>query len=154
MVNDSYTIAAQPDFPRNLTVTVDAEDTADTMGILTVSYRDINGTTQSGTLMPVADQTVFGTFVCSYIYSITGSGWAIDGVEATNDTVKIGVGDTFDVPLKYHRLQCQIASYLLNKQGAEGETRHSENGIDRTYETADVPPSMLTSVIPFVGVLK
>ncbi len=150
MVNDSYTISAQPDFPRNLTVTVNSEDSADTMGILTVSYRDVDGTTQSGTLTPVADQTAFGTFVCSHIYSITGSGWEIDG---TNDTIKIGVGDTFDVPIKYHYLQCQIAAYLLNKQGAEGESRHSENGVDRTYESADIPSSMLSSVVPYVGVL-
>ncbi len=52
------------------------------------------------------------------------------------------------VPDQYAMLQCQIAVYLYNKQGAEGQTTHNENGIARTYENADVPKSMLRDVIP------
>ena len=59
--------------------------------------------------------------------------------------------DVKDVPEKYEHLQCQIAAYLLNKIGAEGELAHSENGISRTYESAFVPDSMLKCVIPYVG---
>lgn len=58
-----------------------------------------------------------------------------------------------DVPKKYSYRQCEIAAYLWNKRGAEGEISHDENGIRRTYENADVPESMLKGVIPFVGVL-
>ena len=58
-----------------------------------------------------------------------------------------------EVPRRYGVLQCEIAQYLLNKRGAEGETAHSENGIDRTYESADVPESLLSEVIPRVEVL-
>lgn len=61
--------------------------------------------------------------------------------------------DVEDVPNKYNALQCEIALYLLNKRGAEGETSHSENGISRSYESADVPESMLSDVIPTCGVL-
>ena len=57
------------------------------------------------------------------------------------------------VPARYGYLQCEIAAYLLNKRGAEGETVHSENGISRTYENADVPESMLADVIPTCGVV-
>lgn len=57
-----------------------------------------------------------------------------------------------EVPTRYGYLQCEIAAYLLNKRGAEGETAHSENGISRTYENADVPESMLRDVIPHCGV--
>ena len=57
-----------------------------------------------------------------------------------------------EVPRRYGYLQCDIAAYLLNKRGAEGETSHSENGISRSYESADVPESMLKEVIPHVGV--
>ena len=53
-----------------------------------------------------------------------------------------------EVPARYGYLQCEIATYLLNKRGAEGEVSHSENGISRTYENADVPNSMLREVIP------
>lgn len=56
-----------------------------------------------------------------------------------------------EVPRKYSYLQCEIANYLLNKRGAEGQTSHSENGISRSYESADVPESMLSEVVPHVG---
>ena len=61
--------------------------------------------------------------------------------------------DVIDVPEKYESIQLNIACYLYNKRGAEGELSHKENGIDRTYESADIPSSMLKQVIPFVGVL-
>lgn len=59
-----------------------------------------------------------------------------------------------EVPDKYDTLQCEIAAYLLNKRGAEGQTQHSENGITRSYENADVPASMLKVVTPHCGVIK
>ena len=58
-----------------------------------------------------------------------------------------------EVPRRYGVLQCEIAAYLLNKRGAEGEISHSENGINRTYENADVPESMLSEVIPYCGLI-
>lgn len=58
-----------------------------------------------------------------------------------------------EVPEQYHFLQVEIAVYLLNKRGAEFETSHSENGISRTYESGDVPPSMLRQIVPMAGVL-
>lgn len=58
-----------------------------------------------------------------------------------------------EVPEQYHFLQVEIAVYLLNKRGAEGEAAHSENGISRTYESGDVPPSMLRQIVPMCGVL-
>lgn len=57
------------------------------------------------------------------------------------------------VPRRYGCLQCEIAAYLLNKRGAEGETSHSENGISRGYESADVPDSLMGQIVPFCEVL-
>ena len=57
-------------------------------------------------------------------------------------------------PNRYDILQVESANFLIRKAGAEGETQHTENGIDRVYEAADVPPSMLMPVVPRVGVLK
>lgn len=51
-----------------------------------------------------------------------------------------------EVPAQYDTLQCEIAAYMLNKRGAEGQTSHSENGISRSYENADIPSSMLKVV--------
>lgn len=58
-----------------------------------------------------------------------------------------------EVPEQYSLLQVEIAVYLLNKRGADGESAHSENGISRTYENGDVPPSMLRQIVPMCGVL-
>ena len=58
-----------------------------------------------------------------------------------------------EVPDKYVYVQLECAAYLLNKRGAEGETYHSENGINRPYEAASIPDSMLKSIVPCVGVI-
>ena len=58
-----------------------------------------------------------------------------------------------EVPKRYEMLQCEIAAYLLNKRGAEGETSHSENGISRSYENADIPESMMSIIVPHIGVI-
>lgn len=52
------------------------------------------------------------------------------------------------LPERYKNLQLEIAAYLINKRGADGQLAHSENGISRTYEAASVPESMLKGVIP------
>ena len=59
--------------------------------------------------------------------------------------------DNKEVPEKYKNKQLEIAAYLLNKRGAEGEIVHNENGINRSYESASVSPSLLRDVVPFVG---
>lgn len=59
-----------------------------------------------------------------------------------------------EVPVQYDTLQCEIAAYMLNKRGAEGQTSHTENGVTRQYESADVPSSMLKTIAPYCGVIK
>lgn len=59
-----------------------------------------------------------------------------------------------EVPSKWAMIQCEIACYLLNKRGAEGQTAHSENGITRSYENADIPQSMLRQITVHCGVIK
>lgn len=55
------------------------------------------------------------------------------------------------VPTAYEHIQLQIAVELFSKMGAEGQTAHSENGINRTYEAADVSPSLLKRIVPLCG---
>ena len=57
-----------------------------------------------------------------------------------------------EVPSPYEVRQIDIASYLINKRGAEGELAHTENGVSRTYADALVPPSYLRGIIPFAQV--
>ena len=62
--------------------------------------------------------------------------------------------DVTEVPSQYHYLQVEIAAYMLNKRGAEGQTSHTENGITRQYESGDVPASMLKVITPYCGVIS
>lgn len=55
------------------------------------------------------------------------------------------------VPTRYNTKQIEIAVYLFNKKGAEGEVTHNENGMNRTYESADVPASLMRGITPFCG---
>lgn len=57
-----------------------------------------------------------------------------------------------DVPTKYHARTCEIAVYLVNRRGGEGETTHSESGVSRSYEDAGVPASYFRGMPPMVGV--
>lgn len=57
------------------------------------------------------------------------------------------------VPDRYAYNQVEIAVYLVNKRGAEGETAHSENGISRSYEDGDVPPTLLREIVPCASLI-
>ena len=59
-----------------------------------------------------------------------------------------------EVPAQYEDLQIRIALTMFNKMGGEGEAAHSENGISRTYESGWIPESLLSEVVPKVGVIK
>lgn len=61
--------------------------------------------------------------------------------------------DVTEVPVQYAHIQVEIAAYMLNKRGAEGQTSHTENGVSRSYENGDIPSSMLKAVIPYCGVI-
>lgn len=63
-----------------------------------------------------------------------------------------GYYETDGLPKKYESLAVRICIYLIRKEGAEGQTAHIENGVHRTYESADIPQSMLNEVIPMVKV--
>lgn len=58
-----------------------------------------------------------------------------------------------EMPSQYDALQLEIAAYKLNKRGAEGETSHSENGVSRSYENADIPRALLRRIVPYAGVV-
>ena len=76
----------------------------------------------------------------------------IAGQKIINRAYPYGTEDP-EVPSRYDFLQCEIAAYMLNKRGAEGQTSHSENGISRNYESADVPESLLGAITPMIGVI-
>ena len=68
-----------------------------------------------------------------------------------NKRYPFGVPEDATVPAAYEHIQIQIALELFAKMGAEGQIEHSENGINRKYEAADVSPSLLRRIVPLVG---
>ena len=58
------------------------------------------------------------------------------------------------LPTRYESRQVEIAAYLYNKRGAEGETSHNENGISRSYENGSITDSMLSDIIPYGSVIS
>ena len=57
------------------------------------------------------------------------------------------------VPSKYLKNVLEIAVYLYNRRGSEGELSHNEADISRSYESASVPESMLRGIYPNCGVI-
>ena len=49
---------------------------------------------------------------------------------------------------KYSDIVFDISIYLYNKRGAEGQTAHNENGINRSYEKAGIPDSFVSDIVP------
>lgn len=56
------------------------------------------------------------------------------------------------VETKYQDLQYRMALDLYNKQGAEGQISHSENGVARSYESSWISVQLLEEVTPVVGI--
>lgn len=68
-----------------------------------------------------------------------------------NKRYPFGAPEGSTVPAAYEHIQLRIAVELFSKMGAEGQTAHDENGVKRTYEAADVSPSLLRQIVPCVG---
>jgi len=68
-----------------------------------------------------------------------------------NRRYPFGIPESATVPVQYEYTQIRIAVELFSKMGAEGQTAHKENGIDRTFESADVSPSLLKQIVPVCG---
>lgn len=60
---------------------------------------------------------------------------------------------TYEMPSRYENLKLRMAVYLFNKEGAEGETSHSEGGVSRSYSDGDIPKSMLDEIVPMAVIL-
>ena len=58
-----------------------------------------------------------------------------------------------EIESRYKDLQIRIAVEMFSKRGAEGEVAHSENGISRTYSSANVSEDLLREITPKGGVV-
>lgn len=58
-----------------------------------------------------------------------------------------------EMPSQFEAVRMDIAVELYQKIGAEGQTAHSESGIDRTYAAALVSPGLIRRITPLAKVL-
>lgn len=63
-----------------------------------------------------------------------------------------GVPDGAEVPARYEFSQCELAARYFLRRGAQGETAHNENGINRTYGTVN-DEDILREIMPFAKVM-
>lgn len=68
-----------------------------------------------------------------------------------NKRYPFGAPEGATVPTCYENTQIRVAVELYAKMGAEGQTEHNENGIQRKWEAADVSPSLLRCIVPLIG---
>ena len=76
--------------------------------------------------------------------------WQAEGIVLSR-RYPFGSPEGATVSSAYEHIQLQIAVELYSKMGAEGQTGHNENGVSRTYEAADVSPSLLKRIVPVAG---
>lgn len=70
------------------------------------------------------------------------------GALILNRMYPFGYDESMSVPLRYERIQIQIAVELYTHRGAEGQTGHSENGISRTWPEKS---ALLNMILPHCG---
>ncbi len=99
----------------------------------------------------VEDTDVVGFYVDNAAEVILNQLYPYDELweEATSESVTMSDA----VPARYQNLQMRIAIVFLNKRGADGESMHIENGINRHYNAADVPTDMLREILPKAQVI-
>lgn len=57
-----------------------------------------------------------------------------------------------NVPNEYARTQCELAARMFFRRGAEGEISHSENGISRSFDSAD-DEDILSRITPYARLM-
>lgn len=98
MKNGTYTIAAQPITPAQLSVLATGVGGNDTMGTITFVGTDIYDAALTESVTPIAGTTVYTTNMFKTVTSATGAGWVIN---STNDTLVIGVAG-IEAPTGYY----------------------------------------------------
>lgn len=84
---------------------------------------------------------------------VTETVTAVDEDTGDEVTEEVTTEETY-VEDRYLDLQFRIALDLYNKQGAEGEETHNENGISRKFESSWISAQLLREVTPYAGAIK
>lgn len=133
----TLTIAAQPDVPRNITVTLtDANDSVS--GVCTIVGTDIRGrtVTEVMTVETGTGKAFVGTKIFASVTSLTISGTT--GATASTDVVTAGVGNVIGTPMDLDSVATVRHAYLGGtKLTPTVTTGVSLSGIDASGGTYD-----------------
>ncbi len=100
MKTTAYTIAAQPDVARNITVTQTAVGSTDVGVPFIVTGTDIKGNPITESITSVAGSTVAGALAFKTVTSVVSPAWVINATStSTADTVVVGVGNLIGLPV-------------------------------------------------------
>lgn len=72
----------------------------------------------------------------------------LSAIDVVNDIRQYTSTDENVVEPQYKSVVVEMALCAYAKMGAEGQTYHGENGVNRSYETALYPDSLLKLIIP------
>lgn len=70
------------------------------------------------------------------------------GALILNRMYPFGYDEGVTIPPRYERIQIQLAVELYSQRGAEGQTAHSENGINRSWPEKN---RLLSMIVPHCG---
>lgn len=96
MIAAAYFVDAQPDVPRNITVSATAVGAADTLGTISVVGTNYDDEAITEVITPVAGNTVAGLLAFKTVVSVTGVDWVIG---EGNDTIIVGTGNEIGLPI-------------------------------------------------------
>ncbi len=78
----------------------------------------------------------------------------LDSTAAIINNIRNPFGEiSEEIEPRYNDLQLRMAVELFNKEGAEGQTSHSENGVSRAYSSAWVSSELLNEIVPKAAVI-
>lgn len=98
LTNTTFTLAAQPDVPRNITITVTDTTPSLTAGTVVVTGLDCTGTTVTETLT-FPTLTLTGTKIFASVTSVVASGIPGPNLNGGGDeTIVVGVGNVIGLP--------------------------------------------------------
>lgn len=70
-----------------------------------------------------------------------------------NARYPFGETENKEVEDRYKMIQVQMCVEMYNRRGSEGETQRTENGISRTYDSADISKTLINRILPKCEIL-
>ncbi len=143
IANGAQTIAAQPDYPRNLTITVTNTHSDITAGIVTITGTGTDGKLLTQALDLSAALTQTGTAMFKTVASVVVTG--LTGASA-GDTIAVGVGNTVQLTTGRTTL---VNAIVGSGAGQVGKYQFIDNITGTTTNIAELKQAIAAGVYEF-----